>query len=154
MRQVLRRLPATPVGLTYVYEPHPFWNHMEGRVLWSMDETPLPYYWPGEQERLLTFWLGTEALEKGSMPTIKDVLDHKHGVKERPKRYWIGDPPKRCDLNPDHKIGKVFIDGATKGGPWANMCPRCHSLMGRGLGTGLGQKYVKQDDGRWLKVEG
>jgi hypothetical protein len=31
-------------------------------------------------------------------------------------------------------------DGATKYGPWANMCVTCFPVEGRGLGLGLGQK--------------
>ena len=34
------------------------------------------------------------------------------------------------------------------------MTPASHDYYGRGLGTGYGQKYMKQADGKWLKVEG
>ena len=33
-------------------------------------------------------------------------------------------------------------------------CDKCHKDHGVGLGTGRGQKFVKQDDERWLKVAG
>jgi hypothetical protein len=53
-----------------------------------------------------------------------------------------------------HEVGGIVIDGKTKAGPWALMNPTSHQLFGCGLGLGLGQKYVKQADGRWLKTEG
>jgi hypothetical protein len=34
------------------------------------------------------------------------------------------------------------------------MCSNCHTNHGVGLGVGKGQKFVRQDDGRWLKVRG
>lgn len=72
-------------------------------------------------------------------------------------KYWMGDPPEVCDLNSAHKITTTFIDGATRRGPWANMCPDCYRTEGRGLGTGYGQKYEKQEiDGeiKWVKTGG
>jgi len=43
--------------------------------------------------------------------------------------------------------GKVnlseFVDGATRIGPWANMCMPCFRSVGRGLGVGRGQRYAK-----------
>ena len=69
-------------------------------------------------------------------------------------KYWIGDAPAVCDLRREHKITDTFIDGNTVYGSWANMCPACHRQYGRGLGTGAGQSYTKQTDGRWLKVAG
>ena len=68
-------------------------------------------------------------------------------------RYWGGDAPAQCDICQD-KILSEFVDGKTQQGPWANMCRCCHKEHGCGLGTGKGQKYQKQNDGRWLKVGG
>jgi hypothetical protein len=34
------------------------------------------------------------------------------------------------------------------------MDPTCHRLHGVGLGVGMGQRYVRQADGRWLKTGG
>lgn len=76
-------------------------------------------------------------------------------------KYWAGEPGE-CDFS---NIGRdkghdmtTFVDGRTKGGPWANMCMSCWSTQGIGrLGTGYGQKYEKREVGgkaRWLKVEG
>jgi hypothetical protein len=42
--------------------------------------------------------------------------------------------------------GKVnlseFVDGATRIGPWANMCMPCFKRVGKGLGVGRGQRYA------------
>ncbi len=59
--------------------------------------------------------------------------------------------PLNCDLC-GLSILAVFIDGKTAGGPWANMCPYCHRGNGGKLGTGLGQRYELQTDGRWAKM--
>jgi hypothetical protein len=52
-------------------------------------------------------------------------------------------------------INEEFIDGKTRMGPWANMSPESWKRFGLGrLGLGLGQRYRKQSDGKWLKIEG
>lgn len=69
--------------------------------------------------------------------------------------YWMGTPPDKCDTCAT-KIDKVFYDAKTQYGPWGFMCPSCQKL-GPGLdklGTGLGQEYTKQEDGRWKKTAG
>jgi len=67
-------------------------------------------------------------------------------------RYWSG------TVNSEDAFGEPitneFVDGATVMGPWAMMSPASFKRMGRGVGTGKGQRYKKQEDGRWLKVEG
>lgn len=65
---------------------------------------------------------------------------------------WIGTPPVSCDLC-RMLIGDTFVDGKTKMGPWANMCPKCHRSHGVGLGTGKGQKYSSNGDS-FVKTEG
>ncbi len=62
---------------------------------------------------------------------------------------WIGSVPVACDIC-HGKLNNKFIDGATIYGPWAIMCPACHEMVGLGLGTGLGQKYV-HNNGSWEK---
>jgi hypothetical protein len=48
-----------------------------------------------------------------------------------------------------------MIDGMTRMGPWANMSEQSFRRYGTGkLGPGFGQKYAKQENGKWLKVEG
>jgi len=68
------------------------------------------------------------------------------------KKYWIGDMPELDDFG--IKIKNVVIDGRTKLGPWAMMTPETFKNFGVGLGLGFGQKYKKQKDGKWLKIEG
>jgi hypothetical protein len=70
----------------------------------------------------------------------------------RPK-YWMGTMRSKDDFGVPYK--DIMIDGKTTSGPWANMTPESWRIHGFGkLGTGFGQKYKKQSDGRWLKVEG
>ena len=66
-------------------------------------------------------------------------------------KLYLGRVPEQCDLC-KCLIINTFIDGVTKMGPWANMCPSCHASHGRGLGIGKGQMYSKRADGRWEKV--
>ena len=65
-------------------------------------------------------------------------------------KTWCGPVPATCDIC-GLPIKNVFIDGATCFGVWANMCPSCHTLDGRGLGIGRGQKYELAADGMWHK---
>lgn len=66
------------------------------------------------------------------------------------KRYWVGTVDVNDDLGVP--IDDVFIDGRTIFGPWGRMAPATHKQIGCGLGSGRGQMYQKQPDGRWLKV--
>jgi hypothetical protein len=68
------------------------------------------------------------------------------------ERYWIGSVGPKDDFG--QKIEDEFIDGHTAMGPWAIMTPSSHRIYGFGLGTGRGQRYERQADGKWLKVEG
>jgi hypothetical protein len=61
---------------------------------------------------------------------------------------WLGKWPAECDTcshlemkATDLSKQEFFIDGKTKMGPWALMCPKCFKHYGIGLGTGYGQKY-------------
>ena len=73
---------------------------------------------------------------------------------------WISDHPTNCDLC-KIPIKKVFIDGRFRPpgfdfyvSTWAYLCEECHAEVGVGLGTGQGQKYVKTEDNKFMKVEG
>lgn len=54
------------------------------------------------------------------------------------------------------KVGEVIYDAKTRvGGQWAMMTENSWRVFGSGrLGTGLGQKYVRDDNGHLNKVEG
>lgn len=57
-------------------------------------------------------------------------------------KKWLSPRPTKCDIcNYEFLSGDEFIDGATTMGPWGILCKKCHTLYGRGLGTGKGQKY-------------
>lgn len=67
--------------------------------------------------------------------------------------YWAS-PLNGCDVCCADFPGGIMYD-AVVSGMWGNVCQSCFSLDPRAkLGTGFGQKYEKQVDGRWLKVEG
>lgn len=70
------------------------------------------------------------------------------------KRFWIGPVADLDDFGV--MITDEFIDGRTMPfGPWAIMAPGSWRLHGSPrLGAGWGQRYRRQADGRWLKVEG
>ncbi len=55
----------------------------------------------------------------------------------------------RCQL----KDEKMMVDGKTIYGPWALMCLSCHATVGKGLGTGKGQKYELLGK-KWIKTAG
>lgn len=66
---------------------------------------------------------------------------------------WVGKVPQKDDFG--DLIGNTFIDGKTVHGPWAIMTPESWIKHGvRMFGTGLGQRYKRQDQDHWFKVEG
>ena len=70
---------------------------------------------------------------------------------DKSQKFWLGSVPSEDDFG--DPITDEFIDGRTVSGSWAFMTPRNHYDRGVGLGTGRGQLYKKQQDGRFLKVE-
>ena len=69
--------------------------------------------------------------------------------------YWLSPVGEKDDFG--SPVENEIIDGKTTYGPWAMMTPTSweqHGGTGGRLGLGLGQRYEKQADGRWLKVEG
>lgn len=67
--------------------------------------------------------------------------------------YWLSPLGDTDDFGVPYE--NIMYDAKTKQGPWANMTPSSFHLETDGrLGLGLGQKYEKQADGRWLKTEG
>ncbi len=68
-------------------------------------------------------------------------------------QYWLSPLDTIDDFGVPY--GSVMYDAKTKMGPWANMGDASWAKYGIGkLGTGFGQRYQRQEDGRWLKVEG
>ena len=68
------------------------------------------------------------------------------------KKVWSGSTT--CDICGD-KINHELYDGRTKNGSWATMCSLCFICSGTGLGTGNGQKYIKNSKTKQFeKVEG
>ena len=68
-------------------------------------------------------------------------------------KYWLS----TIDIHDDFGIpyNNVMYDAKTKMGPWANMSEESWmKFTNQKLGLGIGQKYKKQIDGRWLKVAG
>ena len=65
---------------------------------------------------------------------------------------WAGPVPATDDFGAP--IYDTFFDGKTSLGPWAIMSPAMFKVHGRGLGTGLGQCFQRQPDGRWIKTGG
>jgi hypothetical protein len=69
------------------------------------------------------------------------------------QKFWMGSVGTIDDFGDAYQ--DVMYDGKTKTGPWACMTAKSWKKHGVGrTGTGLAQKYHKQADGRWLKVEG
>lgn len=67
-------------------------------------------------------------------------------------RYWMGEAPLNCDVCRTDIIDE-FSDYNLQGA-WGNVCPRCQKKYNVGYGTGRGQRYTKQPDGRWMKTAG
>lgn len=54
-----------------------------------------------------------------------------------------------------NKTGEKVYDAKTRMGPWATMSEASFKVHGAGkLGLGVGQCYVRQDNGELHKVEG
>jgi len=73
------------------------------------------------------------------------------------EKYWLGPVHDLDDFG--NQIHDEFVDGCISSdhggnGAWAIMTPEAHNHIGVGLGMGRGQRYKKQADGRWLRVEG
>ena len=68
--------------------------------------------------------------------------------------YYTSPVPEQCQICTE-PMPFVMYDAKVPGhGSWGNICGECFELHGCRLGTGYGQKYSKQSDGKWLKVEG
>jgi hypothetical protein len=70
-----------------------------------------------------------------------------------PKVYWLSEVPAGCQLS-GKPFNGVMYDANLPGIGWGLWCYEAFEYHGGKLGTGFGQKYRRQDDGRWLKVAG
>lgn len=70
-----------------------------------------------------------------------------------PKIIKYINPPSVCD-NCHCDFGRTMYDCKTVYGSWANLCTECFNVLGLGIGTGLGQQYIKEDSGDWVKYAG
>lgn len=68
--------------------------------------------------------------------------------------HWLGNLPDSCQICSRPFGGTMYNARTSPLGPWANMCRACFVASGGQLGTGYGQEYERQRDGRWLKVAG
>lgn len=72
-------------------------------------------------------------------------------------RYYSAERMRADDFNVPftNKKDEVVYDAKTKFGPWATMTQASFNMYGCGrLGTGYGQKYVRNEAGELIKVEG
>jgi hypothetical protein len=67
--------------------------------------------------------------------------------------YWIGEIPEGCQLTGRSFNGTIYDAKLPRFG-WGVWNQETFEAEAGSLGTGLGQKYHLQDDGRWLKVAG
>lgn len=83
---------------------------------------------------------------------LDSIADIQRGQRE--KKYYIS-APDVCDIcKITFQNQKYMIDGAMKhNGTGACMCPKCFRLHGTGIGWGIGQLYLRQNN-RWLLVGG
>lgn len=56
--------------------------------------------------------------------------------------------PKQCDICKGEFSGVMF-DARTRQGPWGCLCGSCFRNENGKLGTGLGQKYLTNSQGKW-----
>jgi hypothetical protein len=64
-------------------------------------------------------------------------------------------PPDTCDFcRRPIAEGDFFVDGQTRDGTLANMCPNCYAEHGTGIGWGIGQLYRNCDEGQCRCIAG
>jgi hypothetical protein len=137
-------------GLRVKTEAHDFGSYFEVACYYDTEcpeaaayalkcEGETPGEWDAEARREL-------AAAPTRPMTVGAVLAH---TTPAPAVRWIG-PVPTCDFCQAPGDHAGFIDGKTKRGPWATMCPRCHAAHGLGLGPGVGQEY----DHAGVKVAG
>lgn len=58
-------------------------------------------------------------------------------------KKWLGNT--KCDIC-GKECEEVLYDAAIRLGPWAIMCEDCFNKFGKGLGIGIGQEYVMNNE--------
>lgn len=61
--------------------------------------------------------------------------------------------PKNCDIC-HSPLGSVMYDAKTRSGPWGCLCSHCFQRENGRLGPGLGQKYERNKENRFLLTKG
>jgi hypothetical protein len=95
-----------------------------------------------------------ESVAEGIRKIAEVARDYLIQQKKNPRRHNPDDEntivtshKRYCDFcDQEGRKELAFYDGATKMGPWANMCVRHFQQYGIGLGTGRGQKYQYQSE--------
>ena len=54
---------------------------------------------------------------------------------------WHSSTPTHCDIC-GREIKNEFVHGKTFKDSWGIFCPKCHKVVGVGLGVGRGQRYL------------
>ena len=69
--------------------------------------------------------------------------------------YFCG-TVEQCDICQCYfRDQQYLVDCELKDKPgWCYMCGSCFSKHGKGIGYGVGQLYMRQPNGKWLKVGG
>ena len=68
--------------------------------------------------------------------------------------FWLSAVPNEDDFG--DKITNEFIDGKSNKGPWGLFTPKSYQIRGARpgiFGVGIAQRYRKQENGRWLKIQ-
>lgn len=89
-------------------------------------------------------------------PSNSHALDALVDMDEAKRRLvYFSPPPEHCDLCRRSLHEETYmIDGGVKDvSGWACMCSKCFQTKGRGIGWGIGQLYLRDNQG-WLEVGG
>lgn len=71
-------------------------------------------------------------------------------------RYYSAEKMTKDDFGEPitGQVGEVIYDAKTNQGPWATMTSLSWMQHSRKIGHGLGQKYVRNEEGHLVKVDG
>ena len=67
------------------------------------------------------------------------------------EKIWYGFT--KCDICGNECVD-ILYDAKTNLRCWATMCKKCYIKHGLGVGTGVGQKYIKNKHGKFQKIAG